>query len=57
MPDKLIEQYQKDKTKLDMFFEWLNNFPVVLRLIIIMFIIFMASGFGYLIGLLIKIWR
>lgn len=57
MPDELIEQYQRNKTRLDIFFEWLNNLPIALRLFVFLFIILTASYCGYLIGLLIKTLR
>ena len=55
--DELIEQYMKKKTRIDLFFDWLNNLPVTLRLLIVIAIIFTACFFGYLIRLVIKLWR
>ena len=42
MPDKLIEQYQTDKSRFSLFFDWLNSLPVIWRLVIIQIIIGIA---------------
>jgi len=46
MADELVEQYNKKKTKLELFFEWLEGLNAVLRILVILAIMFSAGFIG-----------